>query len=139
MFILFMRFLQRNLISSSFLVLLLRYSFFIFVCFHCCFFDGVRFQYSQVLVSFLFSVRSDLLLIYKFNSFHHLSFSASYCLRSTFSMANSVPIVSMYEDNSISFQTFSYGRLLLIVLTLNSSPPAAMHLLYRSNNFPKAP
>ena len=60
-FVLLMRFLLCNLVSSSFLVLL-KYSFLIFF-FHLRIFNGVRFQYSQVLVSFLFSKRFYFFLI----------------------------------------------------------------------------
>ena len=50
-----------------------------------------------------------------------------------------------HEDHRINFQTFFVWALLLIVYTWNSSPIrsnlllAAMHLLYRSNNFWEAP
>ena len=54
-----------------------------------------------------------------------------------------VPLCGIYEVYTISFQIFFVWVLLLIVHTWNSSPlrspPAAMHLLYRSNNFWKAP
>ena len=61
----FMRFLQQSLISGGFLVLL-RYSFLIFLS---SLFDGVRFQYCQVLVIFLLSKQSDASLIKQFYSF----------------------------------------------------------------------
>ena len=62
-------------LSSSFLDLP-RYSFLIFF-FHLRSFDYVRFQYSQVFISFLVSEGSDFSLIWLFYSFRHLSFSAS--------------------------------------------------------------
>ena len=55
-----MRLLLRSLLSSSFLVLLRSFFWFIF---HLCLFDGVCFQYSQVLVSLVFSEHSDFFLI----------------------------------------------------------------------------
>ena len=64
--------LQQNLFSKNFLVHL-KYSsilggcFFVFFggvpFFHLCLFHGVSFQYSRVLVCFLFSKRSDFFLI----------------------------------------------------------------------------
>ena len=51
-----------SLVSSSFLAFLNNSCFLFFVCsffFHLRLFDGVRFQYSQVSVRFLFSKRSD--------------------------------------------------------------------------------
>ena len=59
LFIPFIRFLLYSLVSSSFLILL-KYSFLILIfSFISAFFDGVRFQYSQIFVSFLFSEFSD--------------------------------------------------------------------------------
>ena len=49
---------------------------FLFFFSHLHLFDGVRFQYSHVLVSFLFSERSDFFLIWLFFSFCYLTFSA---------------------------------------------------------------
>ena len=60
LFIPLMRFLLCSLVSSSFLVL--RGYSFLFL-FHHRIFGGVRFQYFQVFVRFLFSQRSDFLLI----------------------------------------------------------------------------
>ena len=54
-FIFFMRILLQNLVLRSFLVCL-RYTFFSF---HLFLFDGVCFQYFQILVSFLFSKQSS--------------------------------------------------------------------------------
>ena len=56
-FIPLMRFLVFSFVSSSFLILL-SHSFLIFF-FHLHWFDDVRFQYSKLLVNFLFSERSD--------------------------------------------------------------------------------
>ena len=68
MFIPFMRFLQCSLVSSNFLVLL-GCSFYIFLSSPL---DVVHFQYPQ---SLLFSKRSDIFLIWQFDSFGHLPFS----------------------------------------------------------------
>ena len=56
-FIPFIMFLLYSLVSSSFPILL-RYSFFIFL-FHLRLFDGVRFQYYQIFIRFLFFERPD--------------------------------------------------------------------------------
>ena len=48
--------------------------FFSYFFFHFCWFDGVCFQYSQVLVVFLFSKCSDSFLIWQSYSFHCFSF-----------------------------------------------------------------
>ena len=45
----------------------------------------------------------------------------------------------IYEVHTIIFQPFFVWALLFIVHTWNSSPLVAMHLLYRSNKFWKAP
>ena len=75
-FIPLMRFLLQSLLSRSFLDHL-RYSFLIFF-FLLRLLYGVRFQYSQVLVIFLFSKLSDSFLIRLFSFFRHVSFSTSY-------------------------------------------------------------
>ena len=54
MFITLMKFLQYSLVSSSFLL----FNFF----FHLVLFDGICYQYSQVLVIFLFYIDSDFFL-----------------------------------------------------------------------------
>ena len=59
---------------------------------HLFLFDGDCFQYSQVLVSFLFFEHSDSL----FCSFRYLSFSASIMSIAYFSMLNSIPISWLY-------------------------------------------
>ena len=59
-------------------------------------FDGVRFQYSLVFVRFLFSERSDFVLIWLFYSFRHLWFTAFHISMAHFSMPNSFPISSLY-------------------------------------------
>ena len=63
-----MRLLLQCLYSRSFLVPL-RFSFYLM---------SACFQYSQELVSFLFSERSHSFLIWKFYSFCHISFSIYY-------------------------------------------------------------
>ena len=67
-----------SLVSSSFLVLL-RYICCFF--FHLRLFDGVRFQYSQVFISFLFSEHSDFFLIWYFYSFRLCRFSFNSFIR----------------------------------------------------------
>ena len=81
-FISLMRFLLYSLVSSSFFVLL-RYTFWLDFL-HFCLFDGFRFQYSEVLVSFLFSKCSDYFLIWSFYFFRRLPFSAFHNLHNVF-------------------------------------------------------
>ena len=50
----------------------------VFFLFYHCLFYTVRFQYSPVLVIFLFSKRSDIFLIWPFYSFRYLSFPTSH-------------------------------------------------------------
>ena len=69
-FLSLMEFLLCSLVSSKFLVLM-RYSFYFF--FHLHLFDDVHFQYPHVLMSFLFSDRSDFSFIV-----FHFSLSAWY-------------------------------------------------------------
>ena len=56
--------------------------------FHLHLFDGAHFQYFQVLVVFLFSNRSNISLIWQFNSFHCFSFSTFSFEHGIFSIAN---------------------------------------------------
>ena len=88
-FISLIRFLLQRLFSRSFLVYL-RYTFFSF---NLGLFDGVRFQYFQVLVIFLFSKRSDSFLFCQFYSFCCLSFSASHYKHVTFFYAKFHPLL----------------------------------------------
>ena len=74
-FIFLMRFLLCSLVSSSFLVLL-RYTFY-FYFFHLRLFDGVCFQYSQVLASFLFSEWSDFFSWFSTSTYLLISKSSS--------------------------------------------------------------
>ena len=69
-----MGFLLYSFVSRGFLVLLVKFFFYLF--FHLRVFNLVCFQYSPVFVSFPFSGRSDFLLIWLFYFFGHLSFSA---------------------------------------------------------------
>ena len=64
------RFLLQKLVSRSFIVLRKNYflCFSSFCFFHLCF-DGVHFQYSQVLVIFFLSKHSDVFMIHWFYSF----------------------------------------------------------------------
>ena len=78
--------------------------------FHFCFSDGVHFQYSQVLLIFLFSKHSNSLLIRYFYSFSYLSFSTSHYQHGIFSMPNSISLYWLYilivcicVSNSFSF------------------------------------
>ena len=71
---------------------------------------GVRFQYYQVLASFLFSEPSDFFLIWKFSSFCYLFFPLFIMTVTHFSMQNSIPISWQYIhficiriSNSFSF------------------------------------
>ena len=52
--------------------------------FHLGLFDGIRFQYLQVIVIFFFSGRTDSFLIWLFNSFNYLSFSTFHAELGTF-------------------------------------------------------
>ena len=72
---------------SRFFEILFSYFFF-----HHHLFDGVRFQYSQVLVVFLFSKRSDTFLISLLYTFCYVSFFTLHYGQDTFSMPNSIPI-----------------------------------------------
>ena len=89
-FVPLIRFLLHSFVSSSFLVLLI-YCFLIFF-FHFHLFDGVSIQDAQVSVGFLFSERSNLVLIW------HSILSVRCCLPffitsiAHFSMLNSIPI-----------------------------------------------
>ena len=83
------RFLLQSLVSRNFLVRM-GYSFF----FHLHLFDDVRFQYSQILVIFLFS---DSFLIWQFYSFRYFSFFQLVSISmANFSMSNSIPISWLY-------------------------------------------
>ena len=86
------RFLLQSLVSRSFLVHL-RNSFRIFL-FHLRWFDGVYFQYSQVVVIFLFSKCSDCFLIWQIYSFRYLSFSTFHY--GHFSILNKFPTFWLY-------------------------------------------
>ena len=92
-FIPWMRFLLQSLVSRCFLVHQ-RYSFLFF--FHLHLFDGVRFQYSHILVGFLFSVHSDS-LIWQFYFFRYLSLPTFFFIRiAHLFMPNSIPISRLY-------------------------------------------
>ena len=88
-------FLLQSLVLRSFLVHL-RYSFFNFF-FHIHLFDVVRFHYSQVLVSFVFSKSSFSFLIWQFRSLRNLSFSASHLNRIFFSIKFHSYILTVYS------------------------------------------
>ena len=107
-----MRFLLCILIASSFLIPL-KYCFLNF--FHLCMFDGFLFQYSYVFLSFLFSERSDFLLIWYFYSSVNCRFLFFLIRIAHFSMPNSIPLSSLYiltacirVSNSFSFLTNSF-------------------------------
>ena len=69
------------------------YSFF----FHLPLFDGVRFQYPQVFVSFLFSEHSKFFLIWLLHSVRHVSRLPLFIISMVyFSMLNSIPIFGLY-------------------------------------------
>ena len=93
-----MRFLQQCLVSRCFLVLL-RYFFLIFF-FHFCFFDGVRFQYSQALALLLISESSCAIPIKNFNSYRDFSFPIFHYQHCKFFflffISNSIPILATY-------------------------------------------
>ena len=104
-FITLMRFLLCDLVLYSFL-LLMRYSLLFF--FHLRMFDGVCFQYSQVFVSFLFSMRSNFFL--DLVDLFHLSFVVFNFITSMvhFSMQNSIPISLLYILTAIISNSFSF-------------------------------
>ena len=91
-FIPLMWFLLYSLVSSIF-IRSLEINFF----FNFHLFDAIHSQYPNVLVSFLFSERSDFVLIWLFNSFRDLSFSTFHYLHGTFINAKFHPyIVTLY-------------------------------------------
>ena len=108
MFIPLIRFLINSLVPSSFLVLL-RYSFLNFF-FHLRLFDGVRFQYFQVLEGFVFSEYSDF-------SWFGSSIPSIICRfplfimsMAHFSLSNSIPISYLYVPTACNkfFNSFSF-------------------------------
>ena len=93
--------------------------------FHLLLFDGVLFQYSQLLVSFLFSERFDFFLVWLFYFFHQLFFTLLIISIVHFSIPNSILISWLYilivcnrVFNSFSFLTTSLMSLLLLLLLL---------------------
>ena len=92
-------------------------AFFSNLLFHLCLFIGVHFQYSQVLVIFLFSKHSDSFLIWLFYSFHYLSFFIFYYSMAHLSMLNSIlmswlHIFIVYIKISNSFSFFANSLML---------------------------
>ena len=81
-FIPLMKLLQQSFLSRSFLILL-GYSF-LFFPFHLLLFDGVSFQYFQILVIFFLFMYSDSLPIWQFYSLLYFSFSMFHYEHGTF-------------------------------------------------------
>ena len=89
-----MTFLLQSLVSWRFFVRL-RYSGPYFF-FHIRLFDGIRFQYYQVLVIFFLSKSSDSFLIWQFYSFSFCLFPFFIMSVTHFSIPNSIPISWLY-------------------------------------------
>ena len=105
-FIPLMRILQCSFVLSSFFVLL-RYSFFLFF-FHLLMFNGICFQYSQVLVGFHFSVRSDFFLFRSSIPFVICRLPLFIISLVHFSMANYIPISWQYILSVLTFPILSH-------------------------------
>ena len=101
-FLSLMRFLRQNLVSSSFF-LLLRFSNFFF---HLRLLDGIHFEYSQVLVIFLFSKSYDSFMICHFYSFYFYNFSLC-----TGQLVKWVECSPMVQETRVQSQVESYQRL----------------------------
>ena len=97
----FMRFLQCNLVSNSFLILL-RYSFLIFF-FYFGVFDSVHFQCSHIFVSFISSERSDFVLIGWLYSVRHLMFSTFHYSQVAFFYVKLHPYICISSSRVFGF------------------------------------
>ena len=97
----------------------MRYSFlFILFFFHLCLFCKIRFQYSQLLVIFILSKRSDVFLIWQLWSFFYFCFPTFHYRHGTFFNAKlhsyTLVVLSYCLNQSSRFSFFFYRYLDII-------------------------